>query len=142
MNDIAAQLGHSGHRPRIAAFADSPPTLLEPTGAHQCQRSNTSSEQNPGPIAIIRPGLPLGGFLAMVSRSTCSTEAEDRLPISPRERHVSSRASGGRPRLAGIASMIFGPPGWLTQAPTSVVLRPCNPRNDVTSSAMYCSTTV
>ena len=29
----------------------------------QCQRSRTSSEQNPGPIASISPGLPLGGGL-------------------------------------------------------------------------------
>src|ERR1700733_147679 len=58
----------------------------EYTGAHQCQRSNTSSEQNPGPIAIISPGLAVGGGLAMVSRSTCNTEADERLPISPSER--------------------------------------------------------
>ena len=107
--------------------------------AYQCQRSNTSSEQKPGPIASIRPGLPLGGFLAMVSRSTCSTEADERLPISPSERQVSSSASGGRSRAAVIASMTLGPPGWLTQAPMSVVLRPWAPRNLVTSSAMYCS---
>ena len=61
----------------------------------------------------------------MVSRSTCSTDADDRLPTSLSERQVSSSASSGRPRLAVIASMTFGPPGWLTQAPTSSTFRPC-----------------
>ncbi len=61
-----------------------------------CQRSSTSSEQKPGPIAISSPGLPLGGRLAMVSRSTCSTDADDRLPTSASERQVNSSASSGR----------------------------------------------
>ena len=67
----------------------------------QRQRSSTSSEQKPGPIAIIRPGLPAGGRLAMVSRSTCSTDADDRLPTSASERQVSSSASSGRAECRG-----------------------------------------
>ncbi|BAX27321.1 Uncharacterised protein [Mycobacterium tuberculosis] len=60
-------------------------------------------------MAIINPGLPLGGGLAMVSRSTCSTDADDRFPISPNERHVSSRACGDRSRVSVMALMILGP---------------------------------
>ena len=67
----------------------------------QCQRSSTSSEQNPGPIASISPGLPLGGGLAMVSRRMCSTEADERLAISPSERQVSSSASGAQLEALG-----------------------------------------
>ncbi len=40
-----------------------------------------------------------------------------------------------------MALMILGPPGWVTQAPTSVVLRPCEARKVVTSLPRYCSTT-
>lgn len=45
----------------------------------------------------------------MVSRSTCSTDADDRFPISPNERHVSSRACGDRSRVSVMALMILGP---------------------------------
>src|ERR1700739_3040810 len=106
----------------------------------QCQRSMTSSEQNPGPIASITPGLPPGGRLAIVSRSTGSTEADDRLPTSLSERHVNSRASSGNPSDATIDSITLGPPAWLTHAPMSAMSRSCSARNRVTSSARYRST--
>jgi len=64
-----------------------------------------------GPIASISPGLPLGGFLAMVSRRMCSTDADSRLAISPSERQVSSSASAGSSRLLLIASMTLGTAG-------------------------------
>src|SRR6478672_5224779 len=105
-----------------------------PGHVNQCQRSSTSSEQNPGPIAISTPGLPFGGCLAIVSRKTCNTEDDERLPTSLSERQANSRASSGRPRVAMIDSMIFGPPGWLTQVATSAMLSPCVARNSVTSS--------
>src|ERR1700739_526893 len=108
----------------------------------QCQRSMTSSEQKPGPIASITPGLPLGGCLAIVSRNTCSTDDDERLPTSPSERHVNSSASSGNPSDSTIPSMTFGPPGWLTQAPTSEMSKPCAARKFVTSSARYRSTTL
>src|ERR1700723_1481507 len=79
-------------------------------GRHR-QRSMTSSEQKPGPIASMTPGLPLGGCLAIVSRNTCSTEDDERLPTSPKERHVSSSASSGNPSDETIASITLGPPG-------------------------------
>ena len=81
-------------------------------------------------------GAALGGCLPMVSRSTCNTDADDRLPIQRSDRHVRSSASGQRER-AMMDSITFGPPGWLTQAPTSGTLRPCAPRNSVTSSPRY-----
>src|ERR1700756_4319528 len=102
----------------------------------------TSSEQNPGPIASITPGLPLGGCLAIVSRNTCSTDDDERLPTSPSERHVNSSASSGNPSDSTIASMTLGPPGWLTQAPTSETFKPCAARKFVTSSARYPSMTL
>ena len=47
------------------------------------QRSSTSSEQNPGPIAVIRPQLPgAGRWFSRVSASTSSTEVEERFPTS------------------------------------------------------------
>ena len=51
----------------------------------------------PGPMASSRPRRPGGGGrCASVSRSTCSTEEDDRLPTSASERQVSSRARAGR----------------------------------------------
>ena len=47
----------------------------------------------------------------------CSTDDDETLPISARERQVSSSASAGSVRLSVIASMTFGPPGWLTHTP-------------------------
>src|ERR1700760_997339 len=95
----------------------------------------TSSEQKPGPIASMTPGLPAGGCLAIVSRKTCSTDDDDRLPTSASERHVNSSAPLGKPSEPTIASMTLGPPGWLTQAPTSAVLTPKALKNPATSSA-------
>ena len=52
-------------------------------------------------MAMSTPGLPAGGRLAMVSRSTCSTDADDRLPTSASDRQVSSRASSGESERRG-----------------------------------------
>ena len=52
-------------------------------------------------MASSTPGLSAGGRLAMVSRSTCSTDADERLPTSASDRQVSSRASGRRVQRRG-----------------------------------------
>src|SRR6202020_958719 len=101
----------------------------------------TSSEQKPGPIASSIPGLPLGGCLAIVSRRTCSTDDEERLPTSLNDRHVNSSASGGNARHETIASMTLGPPGWLTHAPMSLISTPYAASRLATSSDKYRSKT-
>ena len=75
-------------------------------------RSSTSSEQKPGPIAISTPWVPgAGGRSRRVSSSTCSTDAEDRLPTRASDSQVSRTASRGTSSAASSASITFGPAG-------------------------------
>ena len=63
-------------------------------------RSSTSSEQKPGPIAIsIAVGAGAGGRSRRVSSRTCSTEADDRLPMRASESQVSDVVAGDLERL-------------------------------------------
>ncbi|EUA91797.1 hypothetical protein I551_1642 [Mycobacterium ulcerans str. Harvey] len=43
--------------------------------------SNTSSEQNAGPIAIISPIEPAGGGSARLARNTSKMDTEERFPL-------------------------------------------------------------
>src|ERR1700722_15674819 len=102
----------------------------------------TSSEQKPGPIASIIPGLPLGGCLAIVSRRTCTPDDDERLPTSLNERQVNSSASAGNPSDETIASMTLGPPGWLTHAPMSGISPPYPGGGLARAAYKYFSTTL
>src|SRR5262249_28076848 len=55
------------------------------------QRSNTNSEQNPGPMAASKPSVPGSGRRFFItSSSTTRTEADDRLPTLRKHSHDAS----------------------------------------------------
>ena len=99
--------------------------------------------RSPGPSRAARRTTPARGRRSRrVSASTCSTDADDRLPMRASESQVSRTASRGRlqRRLDGLDHL--GPPGWQTQKPMSSRVRPWSARNSSTSSRRYRSTIV
>ncbi len=77
----------------------------------------------------------------MVCSSTCSTDADDRLPTAASESQVTSRAPSVRSSARLIACSTFGPPGCATQVPTSATVMPWSARKLSTSARRYFSTT-
>jgi len=78
--------------------------------------SRTSSAQKAGPIAVMRPKLPGGGWhLEIVWSSTKSTDADDMFPTLARVSRLILRASESNPSPLSIAWITFGPPGWAIQ---------------------------
>ena len=71
----------------------------------------------------------------------CSTDAEDRLPTSARERRLAASALSGSFRARCTASRTFGPPGWQIQLAMSSMVRSCSARKAVTLAARPRSTT-
>src|SRR5258708_6520734 len=107
------------------------------------QRSSTTSEQKPGPIAAITPRVPVGGRrCAITSSSTHSTEADDRFPILRRQSHDTCNSPSCSPNASCVASSTFGPPVCSTQLPTSARVNPCFARPASTSPPKCSRTTL
>ena len=61
-------------------------------------------------------GSPAGGRSAsLIISRMCSTDAEDMLPTSARDRRLAATAPSGSFRARCTASITFGPPGWQIQ---------------------------
>ena len=77
--------------------------------------------RSPGPSPSAGRVCPAGSAArcSRVSRRTCSTEDDERLPTSASERQVTSRAALARSQASARPPGPWGPPGWQTQAATS-----------------------
>ena len=82
-----------------------------------------------------------GRSVSLIISRMCSTDAEDMLPTSARDRRLAATAWSGSFSARCTASITLGPPGWQIQLAMSSTVRSCSARKPVTLSARSRSTT-
>src|SRR5262249_17204074 len=91
--------------------------------------SSTSSEQKPGPMAKSSPRSPARASPeSSSSRSTNSTDADDRLPVFSSESHDRCSAVCGSESASANACSTLGPPVWATKCWMRERSSPCAAR--------------